>query len=312
MTNNRISWVDTLKAIGILSVILGHIQTPFTAFIFSWHMPLFFFIAGFFIKYDISSREFITKDFKRLMIPYFIFSILALIIETLKRLSINKENLDYFFELKGIFLYMDYPNLINTYAFVLWFLPALFLGRFLIHLLGKKIKSIVMQLLIVSFLFYSSFHLDLYFAIDNAFNSALFIFLGSIFYKLYKDEKILYTLILIPPVLIFNFGIPNLNMALKIFDHVFINILFASSAIFILIKLVNRLHLNSKLITLWGANTMILFIIHPYTNHIGHIIFENDILYGNWHMKLITSLIILQLILFLKERFINRGIFKYV
>ena len=24
---------------------------------------------------------------------------------------------------------MDYPNLINTYAFVLWFLLALFLGR---------------------------------------------------------------------------------------------------------------------------------------------------------------------------------------
>ena len=207
---------------------------------------------------------------------------------------------------------MDYPNLINTYAFVLWFLPALFLGRLLIHLIGTKTKSILIQFLIISFLFYSSFYLDLYFAIDNAFNSILFIFLGSVFYKLYNDEKTLYALILILPILIFYFGIPNLNMALKIFEHVFINIMFASSVIFILIKLVNRLHLNSKLITLWGANTMILFIIHPYTNHIGHIIFGNDILYGNWHMKFITSLIILQFILFLKQRFLNRGIFKYV
>ena len=34
MSNDRIEWIDTLKAIGILSVILGHIQTPFTTFIF--------------------------------------------------------------------------------------------------------------------------------------------------------------------------------------------------------------------------------------------------------------------------------------
>ena len=47
MSNDRIEWIDTLKTIGILSVILGHIQTPFTTFIFSWHMPLFFYIRIF-------------------------------------------------------------------------------------------------------------------------------------------------------------------------------------------------------------------------------------------------------------------------
>ena len=70
--------------------------------------------------------------------------------------------------------------------------------------------------------------------------------------------------------------------------------------------------LESKLVTLWGENTMLLFIIHPYTNHIGHAIFGNEILFGNWHLKLVVSLIILQCVLFVKLRFINRGIFKYV
>ena len=68
----KINWIDNLKAIGILAVILGHITSPFGTFIFSWHMPLFFILAGFFIKYEMSIKEFIIKEFKRLMMPYFV------------------------------------------------------------------------------------------------------------------------------------------------------------------------------------------------------------------------------------------------
>lgn len=50
MAEERIFWVDKLKAIGIISVVLGHIKSPFGFFIFSWHMPLFFFVSGFFIN----------------------------------------------------------------------------------------------------------------------------------------------------------------------------------------------------------------------------------------------------------------------
>ena len=41
MNNEKIIWVDFLKMIGILAVILGHIANPFGKFIYSWHMPLF-------------------------------------------------------------------------------------------------------------------------------------------------------------------------------------------------------------------------------------------------------------------------------
>jgi fucose 4-O-acetylase-like acetyltransferase len=41
-------WLNRLKTLGILAVILGHITSPFNTFIFSWHMPLFFFYCRLF------------------------------------------------------------------------------------------------------------------------------------------------------------------------------------------------------------------------------------------------------------------------
>lgn len=120
-------------------------------------MPLFFFLAGFFLKYELSTKEFIKKDFNRLIVPYFIFAIVAVMVETVKRMVLNREGLDYFHELKGILIWMDYTSLANTYGFVLWFLPALFFGRLIIYLINKKIKSILIQSSIILFLFYSPF-----------------------------------------------------------------------------------------------------------------------------------------------------------
>jgi len=171
-----------------LAVVLGHIASPFSSFIYSWHMPLFFFLAGFFIKFELCIKDFIKRDIKRLMIPYIIFSLAALIIESIKRMLLNREDLDYIQTLEGVFIWMDYSTLINTYGFVLWFLPALFFGRLIVYIINKEIKSILMQTFVVSILFYISFFINFILGIDNALNATLFIFLGSIFcifYRLY-------------------------------------------------------------------------------------------------------------------------------
>ncbi|TLS69321.1 acyltransferase family protein [Photobacterium damselae] len=71
--NNKIEWVTSLKAFGIVAVILGHIATPFSNIIYSWHMPLFFMISGFFINSKNNISKLVVKDWKRLMIPFFLF-----------------------------------------------------------------------------------------------------------------------------------------------------------------------------------------------------------------------------------------------
>ena len=60
--SNRIVSFDILKGGGILLVILGHIQIPYMlkTVIYSFHMPLFFFVSGCFFR-PISLREFFAK-----------------------------------------------------------------------------------------------------------------------------------------------------------------------------------------------------------------------------------------------------------
>lgn len=63
--------LDIMKAITIILVIVGHCKIPseYRDLIFSFHMPLFFVIGGYFFKPD-SSSSLMKKSAKRLLIPY--------------------------------------------------------------------------------------------------------------------------------------------------------------------------------------------------------------------------------------------------
>ena len=274
-------------------------------------MPLFFLVAGFFLKYELSTKEFATKDFKRLIIPYFIFAIIALMLETIKKIALNREGLDYLYELQGIFIWMDYPSLINSYGFVLWFLPALFFSRLIIFSINKYVSSLLIQSAIILLLFSFSFSSNIILGIDNALNAVIFVFLGSIFYRFHQNDKRLYILPFVLIGLIIFFGIPSLDMASKSYENVMVNILYAISIIFVIIYFLKKINYRSELVSIWARNTMLLFIIHPYTNNISDFI-VNKLHFGDWYLKFLISLILLQGALSMKRKFINRGIFKYV
>lgn len=308
----KINWISNLKAMGILMVILGHINSPFSAFIYSWHMPLFFIVAGFFIKFDLSVKDFLIKDFKRLMIPYFIFAIVGLVVEISKRMALHRDGLDYIHEITGIFIWMDMSSLINTYAFVLWFLPTLFLARIIIFLVNKQFKSFLFCFLLVFILFFTSFFVNIPFGIDNAMNATLFVFIGNIFFRFYQDNKKLYVFAFAVMVAILYFAIPSLDMANKNYENVLINILWSVSIVFVIIVVFKKMDFKSKSVIVWGESTMLLFIMHPYTNNIAHIIVEKLHFDGDWWLKLFISLMLLQILLLVKQKFADRMMFKYV
>lgn len=64
---------DVLKGIAIFLMILGHCEVyPLYPFIYSFHMPLFFFVAGYFLKIR-PFRDELRLNIRRLIVPY-IFS----------------------------------------------------------------------------------------------------------------------------------------------------------------------------------------------------------------------------------------------
>lgn len=79
----RFAHVDTMKAIGIVLVVIGHSPglNPFIKnVIYSFHMPLFFFISGLLVserKLSMTYRENLSSLWKGLGIPYLFFFLIS-------------------------------------------------------------------------------------------------------------------------------------------------------------------------------------------------------------------------------------------
>jgi hypothetical protein len=255
------------------------------------------------------------------MLPYFIFAFIGLGAEIIKRFLLHRDSLDWLIEIKGILFYMDMSHLANHYGFVLWFLPTLFLARLILFLLYQITTHWLYIFFISLLLFYLSFYIDLPFAIDNALNVVLWLVMGRIYFiygqkKHYLEGLPIIALLVIGLLLTaLAFGLPQVNIANKIMSNEGFAILWAFAIIYSLIlilQLLDKVTLpRLKQPFQWGKETLFLFIIHPYTNNIAHIIGEKLHL-SSWFLNLMISLILLVILLTIKQRFAHRGLFKYV
>lgn len=89
----RVNWLDSARGIGIILVVVGHSLggliasgsadgKPALIFgfdaIYSFHMPLFFFLSGIFIQERLTApyRRFVWQSFRRLMYPYCVWGLI--------------------------------------------------------------------------------------------------------------------------------------------------------------------------------------------------------------------------------------------
>ncbi len=157
--------------------------------------------------------------------------------------------------------------------------------------------------------------------ISNAMNSALWVFVGSQLFRILNKEfnrYFLFSTVAFLSILLFilftYWGIPKLNMSLLQYSGKIINILWAI-LLFLLFSFIFKIltdDLSKNTFTVaWGMETMMLFILHPYTNNISHIVVEK-FSFGEWPLKLIFSLALLHILLIIKQRYNDKWIFKYV
>lgn len=151
-TSGRTAWIDLLKGIAIMFVVLGH--NPLTTtypkifnVIFSFHIPLFFFISGYLFNLDLAGRDICKKRFNSLIKPYiFTVGFISLIYILVK----SRPSLLWYI-LWGV--YGNGPNLPKT-VLHLWFLPNLFLVTLLTWLLFRYVRLIktfiVFQFLLIA------------------------------------------------------------------------------------------------------------------------------------------------------------------
>lgn len=81
----RLTYMDIANGIGILCVIAGHMgNSIINKFVFSFHMPLFFLISGYFISSRNSSRIILYKRLRQLLPPYVFTCFMVIFISTIK------------------------------------------------------------------------------------------------------------------------------------------------------------------------------------------------------------------------------------
>lgn len=73
---NRLNYIDCLKGIGIILVVLGHLKPGIyiEKWIYSFHMFLFFFLSGYVHKKRSSFSEQVKLSAKGLLIPYLFYN----------------------------------------------------------------------------------------------------------------------------------------------------------------------------------------------------------------------------------------------
>ena len=80
MKSKRIEWVDIAKGVAIVLVCLGHRDVPegMCVWIYSFHLPLFFFLAGYTTRFEsyASFGAYAMRKVRVLLVPYFIFGLL--------------------------------------------------------------------------------------------------------------------------------------------------------------------------------------------------------------------------------------------
>lgn len=196
----RIRFFDIAKGIAILAVILGHsaIETNLFAphrtaqvvlsICFSFHMPLFFILSGYFMHPDRRFRW--MKEAKQLLLTYVVTALCVLVGVTCMA-TLDHESRAIALRQWGmaaIYGSGDISNLtlwrVDLRIGAIWFLLALFWARLLLHCLARLPYTPVWVVLCFAIGYISSHYVLLPWSIQPGMCAAAFLYLGYLAKKI--------------------------------------------------------------------------------------------------------------------------------
>ncbi len=199
INKNRIEAFDIAKGIGILLMVMGHtgFGMDFSKIIHTFHMPLFFFISGYFYRPQKNNnfKSYLIHQLNVLIVPYLVF---AVFYEILHYIYVGDWSLQYF--LKS--LVSSNHNRIDV-AGALWFLLSLFSCKIIYCILQHRIKGLLpltITISVISFLAMTlrKFSIMLPLCVDSALSMLIIVHAGYLLYA-YRDKRLLHRLSTLSP-----------------------------------------------------------------------------------------------------------------
>lgn len=209
-TKERLNYIDLLRFFCILLMVSDHIGVGqiYSYWVHAFHMPIWFFISGYFCDIKKDNKLFIKRKLQSLIIPYLFFSIVYILIQGL---------------LKGVWVT---PALINPIANqtingALWFLPALFISEVISFLCLKYFDKWAYLLLAILSILGTFINSTLVFSFTQGLVGCGFYLLGYLFRKTNKLQNlnIVYSLIIIIIASVLTFKNNYVNMFWMLYDN---------------------------------------------------------------------------------------------
>ncbi len=307
----RKTYVDYIKAIGIIFVVLGHINFAnviIKSWIYSFHMPLFFFATGLVMKPKKTYAEFMEKKFMALIIPYFVW---ALIYSDFTFRNILK------------IMYGSYSMIVAAGSLTsLWFLPAMFIAILIANTILCFVKNrrniiIVSAVLMLCATILPKVERGYPWCVDVAVMGAGFVLLGNFVEDRVRRTQILKSKMISVTVLGFlltllscfnkNRSMDYVLMANANYGNIF---LFLSSAIggclfvYGIAKLLEGDKKKNQILDFLGKNTLIILVIHKPFIVFCKYLFEIIDLY--WVFELVLTAIITLVLCSIGCVFVNK------
>ena len=288
VSKGRIEWIDYAKAIGIFCIVLGHTMkgSLIWQFVFTFQVPLFFFLAGVTFNSKLDYKAFLLKKTKTILIPYWTVMAISIIVFyfmgsfAAERLGEEIESFSWIKYLCGS-LYGNSKSGYMRANLPLWFLPCVCVVENLLYGINKlmykivvkywiKLSSLMLVSLSISFVNYYFTRIEgLPFAMETAVSVLPYAILGYGFKKFniprFSKMKIaIYPTVLMMICLVMGCFINTAtDCRSDIYGNLFIYVIAAVCGIFGICLLCRNIPSN-RYLSYIGQNTMIVLLLHKF------------------------------------------------
>lgn len=142
-STKRLDYIDIARGISIICIILGHLgNSLINRVVFTFHVPIFFLITGFFLNGHDKHIVFVRKRARSLLVPYAVTGVVLIVLSSAKALifaegSVKEVALRWIYAV----IYGAGDNYTDPFYIpavgAIWFLLANFWGVILLHRLLK-------------------------------------------------------------------------------------------------------------------------------------------------------------------------------
>ena len=154
----RVHWIDIAKGICMLAVIAGHSGREEFNFVYSFHLTVFFILAGYTLKKEPITGQYVSGKFRRLMVPFFLTCLAVTVMDVLNSFilysngqiatatNLISRGINRVFFASGGQEYFG-PIYFGDAIGAIWFLPALFFALLITQFIRNRLHSRVQQML---------------------------------------------------------------------------------------------------------------------------------------------------------------------